>query len=362
MDLARTGEKQMGLSGLDHELVHVSRGPRSGAYTIIAVHSTKLGPALGGCRMTTYAHPGAAVTDALRLSAGMTFKAAVAGVDLGGGKGVVCVEPGTELTHELRDAMLLDFADAVELLGGRYITAEDVGTAPADMRLIASRTEHVVGLPESLGGLGDPSPYTALGVHAAIRACVARRFGSAELAGRTAAVVGAGHVGEHLARMLTADGAQVIVSDIDEGKLSLAGELDGATWMAPEDALLADVDVLAPCALGGVIDEAGVPALRARIVCGAANNQLAHDALAVDLARRGILYAPDFVANAGGLVLVDAELAGAGPAGARDAIRGIEGVVERILDVAEERGSTPLAAAYEIAQERLAAGVAGVRA
>ena len=301
----------MDLSGLDHELLHVSRGPRSDAYTIIAVHSTALGPALGGCRITTYAHPGAAFCDVLRLSAGMTFKAAVAGVDLGGGKGVICVEPGTELTHELRDAMLLDFADAVELIGGRYITAEDVGTAPTDMRLIASRTDHVVGLPESLGGLGDPSPYTALGVHAAIRACVAHRFGSADLAGRSAAVVGAGHVGDQLARMLAADGARVIVSDIDERKRALAEELDGAAWMSPEQALLADVDALAPCALGGVLDEATVPALRARIVCGAANNQLAHDALAEDLARRGILYAPDFVANAGGLVLVGAELAGA---------------------------------------------------
>jgi leucine dehydrogenase len=350
----------MELSGLDHELLHVSRGPRSGAYTIIAVHSTALGPALGGCRMTTYAHPGAAVTDVLRLSAGMTFKAAVAGVELGGGKGVICVEPGKELTHELRDAMLLDFADAVELLGGRYITAEDVGTAPTDMRLIASRTEHVVGLPESLGGLGDPSPYTALGVHAAIRACVAHRFGDAELAGRTAAVVGAGHVGEHLARMLAADGARVIVSDIDPAKRALAEEI-GVTWMAPDEALLADVDILAPCALGGVLDEDTVPALRARIVCGAANNQLAHDALAVELAHRGILYAPDFVANAGGLVLVDAELGGADRDGARAAIRGIEGVVEHLLAVAAERDVTPLAAAYEIARERLAAP-AGVRA
>jgi leucine dehydrogenase len=351
----------MDLSGLDHELLHVSRGPRSGAYTIIAVHSTKLGPALGGCRMTTYAHPGEAVTDVLRLSAGMTFKAAVADVALGGGKGVICVEPGTELTHELRDAMLLDFADAVELLGGRYVTAEDVGTAPTDMRLIASRTEHVVGLPESLGGLGDPSPYTALGVHAAIRAGAAHRFGSAELAGRTASVVGAGHVGEHLVRMLVADGARVIVSDVDHAKRALVNELPGTTWMSPEEALLADVDILAPCALGGVLDEATIPALRAGIVCGAANNQLAHDALAVELDRRGILYAPDFVANAGGLVLVDAELGGADRDGARDAIRGIEGVVEHILAVAAEHGTTPLAAAYEIAAERLAVP-AGVRA
>ena len=351
----------MDLSGLDHEQLHVSRGSRSGAYTIIAVHSTKLGPALGGCRMTTYAHPGEAVNDVLRLSAGMTFKAAVAGVGLGGGKGVIAIEPGTELTHELRDAMLLDFADSVELLGGRYITAEDVGTAPTDMRLIASRTEHVVGLPESLGGLGDPSPYTALGVHAAIRASVAHRFGSPELAGRTAAVVGAGHVGEHLVRMLVADGAQVIVADIDERKRALVGELEGTSWMAPDDALLADVDILAPCALGGVLDQDTVPALRARIVCGAANNQLAHDALAVELAHGGIVYAPDFVANAGGLVLVDAELAGSDREGARRAIGTIESVVAELLAVADERDTTPLAAAYELAEARLAAP-AGVRA
>ena len=168
---------------LDHELLLVRRGARSGAYTIIAVHSTALGPALGGCRLTTYAHPGEAVADALRLAEGMTLKAAVAGVELGGGKGVVCVEPGTPLTTETRQAMLLDFGDAVESLGGRYITAEDVGTSPADMRLIATRTEHLVGLPEDLGGLGDPSPFTALGVLAAMRACAEHRFGTAGLAG-----------------------------------------------------------------------------------------------------------------------------------------------------------------------------------
>ena len=352
----------MGLSGLDHELLQVRRGARSGAYTIVAVHSTALGPALGGCRLTTYPHPADAVADALRLAEGMTLKAAVAGVDLGGGKGVVCVEPGTELTAETREAMLLDFGDAVEALGGRYITAEDVGTSPADMRLVATRTEHLVGLPEDLGGLGDPSPFTALGVHAAMRACAEHRFGIAGLAGRSVAVVGAGHVGEALARMLAADGARVIVSDIDEGKRALASELPGATWMSPGEAMLAEVDVLAPCALGGVLDETTVTQLGAGIVCGAANNQLAHDALAGELAHRGIDYVPDFVANAGGLVLVAAELGGAGPDGARDAIRGIEGAVERLLGFADDRGSTPLAAAYEIAHERLAARTAGARA
>jgi leucine dehydrogenase len=349
----------MGLSGLDHELLLVRRGARSGAYTIIAVHSTVLGPALGGCRLTTYPHPADAVADALRLAEGMTFKAAVAGVDLGGGKGVVCVEPGTELSAETRDAMLLDFGDAVESLGGRYITAEDVGTSPADMRLIASRTEHLVGLPEDLGGLGDPSPFTALGVHAAMRACAEHRFGTADLAGRSVAVVGAGHVGESLARMLAADGARLIVSDIDAGKRAFAAEL-GATWMSPTEALLADVDVLAPCALGGALDESTVPQINASIVCGAANNQLTHDALAEDLARRGIVYAPDFVANAGGLMRVAAELDGADGEGARVRTAGIEALTRRILTEAADRGVTPLAAAHAVAERRFARPLATV--
>jgi leucine dehydrogenase len=351
----------MGLSGLDHELLLVRRGARSGAYTIIAVHSTSLGPALGGCRLTTYPHPADAVADALRLAEGMTLKAAVAGVDLGGGKGVVCVEPGTELTAEAREAMLLDFGDAVEALAGRYITAEDVGTSPAAMRLIATRTEHLVGLPEDLGGLGDPSPFTALGVRAAMRAAVEHRFGTASLAGRSVAVVGAGHVGEALARMLAADGANVVIADIDEGKRALAAELPGAAWMSPEDAMLAEVDVLAPCALGGALDEETVPRLHASIVCGAANNQLAHDALAEDLARRSILYVPDFIVNAGGLMRVAAELEGSDGDGARERIAGIEALVRRILSEAADAGVTPLAAAHAIAERRLAGPVGAVR-
>ena len=306
------------LSNLDHELLLVRRGARSGAYTIIAVHSTALGPALGGCRLTTYAHP-------------------------------------ADATTETREAMLLDFGDAVESLGGRYITAEDVGTSPADMRLIATRTEHLVGLPEDLGGLGDPSPFTALGVLAAIRACVEYRFGSAGLGGRSVSVVGAGHVGEALARMLAAEGARVIVSDVDEGKRALASELPGASWMAPAEALRAPVDVLAPCALGGVLDETTVPQLEAEIVCGAANNQLAHDALAEDLVRRGIDYAPDFVTNAGGLLRVAAELEGADGEGARERIAGIEALMRQILIEAAGLGITPLAAAHTLAERRLAA-------
>ncbi len=345
---------------LDHELLLVRRGARSGAYTIIAVHSTALGPALGGCRLTTYAHPGDAVADALRLAEGMTLKAAVAGVELGGGKGVVCVEPGTPLTAETRKAMLLDFGDAVESLGGRYITAEDVGTSPADMRLIATRTEHLVGLPEDLGGLGDPSPFTALGVHAAMRGCAEHRFGTPDLAGRSVAVIGAGHVGEALARMLAAEGARVIVSDVDERKRALAHELEGASWMSPDEALRARVDVLAPCALGGVLDETTVPQLEAGIVCGAANNQLAHDALAEDLTRRGIDYAPDFVANAGGLMRVAAELEGADGEGAQARTAAIEDLMRRIMREAASLGVTPLAAAHAIAERRLSGPLATV--
>lgn len=345
----------MALSNLEHEQLLITRGARSGAYTAIAIHSTALGPALGGCRVTTYADVADAVVDALRLAKGMTMKAAAAGLDLGGGKGVICVDPAVELTHDLREAMLLDFADAVDALGGRYITAEDVGTSPVDMRLIATRTEHVAGLPVDLGGLGDPSPYTALGVYAAIRACVKHRFGTADLAGRTATVVGVGHVGEHLARMLSADGARVTLSDVDARKRSLADELPGASWVAPNSALHAPADVLAPCALGGLIDESAVAQLQAPIVCGAANNQLAHDALAGSLARREILYAPDFIVNAGGLIRIAAETQGADGEAARERVRNLEQLVGELLDEAAQRAITPLAMAHDLADRRLAA-------
>jgi leucine dehydrogenase len=339
---------------LDHELLLVRRGARSGAYTIIAVHSTLLGPALGGCRLTTYAHPGEAVADALRLAEGMTLKAAVAGVELGGGKGVVCVEPGTPLTTETRQAMLLDFGDAVESLGGRYITAEDVGTSPADMRLIATRTEHLVGLPEDLGGLGDPSPFTALGVQAAMRAACSRAFGTSDLAGRSVAVVGLGHVGERLARGLAAAGAELTLSDIELDKRSIADEL-GADWLTPDAALVAARDVIAPCAVGGAINSGNVGALRCRVVCGAANNQLADESLAGRLDRRGIVYAPDFIVNAGGLINVYRELHRYDANRALDLVLRIERVMTDVFEHADEARTTPLEAARALARRRLEA-------
>jgi leucine dehydrogenase len=342
---------------LDHEAVVVRKGERSGVYTVIAVHSTRLGPALGGCRMTSYATPIDAVRDAMRLSRGMTYKSAAAGLPLGGGKSVIAMEPGVD-----RDAMLLDLADNVESLGGLYVTAEDVGTKPSDMELIRTRTEHVVGLPPEKGGVGDPSPYTAAGVEAAMRACVAKRFGSDAFEGRSVAVVGVGAVGEDLARSLSDQGAELIVADINEAKRSLAEELPRAQWSDPESAMLAEVDVLAPCALGGVLNEESIPALRCQIVCGAANNQLSREELAEDLARRNILYAPDFIANAGGIIHAAEEHAGEhDPERVARRVQGIHDVVAEILEESESTGRTPLSTAYEIAGRRLAAGREAVR-
>ncbi len=336
---------------LEHEQLAVRRGQRSGLYCVVAIHSTALGPALGGLRIWHYADPSDAMRDALRLAGGMTLKAAAAGLDLGGGKGVICA-PAEGLEGNLRHDALLDFGDLVESLDGRYITAEDVGTCPADLVVIAERTAHVTGLPPERGGSGDPSPFTAIGVEAAMRAGVAERFGTRSLAGRTACVVGLGHVGAELARGLADANCGLWVSDIDPRKRELAAELD-AEWVDPDVALETPCDLLAPCALGGAITAANVDALSCEIVCGSANNQLADDTLATVLAGRGILYAPDFIANAGGLINVFREIKGYPEARALELALGIEETVSRVLSEARARTITPLEAACELAGERL---------
>jgi len=339
---------------LDHEDVIVRRGRRSGLYTFVAVHSTVRGPALGGCRMWGYADARQALRDALRLSRAMTYKSAVADLPLGGGKGVIMTAPATVLTSEHRTAALLDFGDAVESLGGRYITAEDVGTSSRDMRVIAQRTQHVAGLPRRQGGSGDPSPYTAMGVEAAIRACCERVFSSGSLKERTVAVIGLGHVGLRVAKRCAKAGARLVVSDIDERKRRHADEL-GAGWATPAQALELDVDVLAPCALGGVLNHDTVPRLRCQIVAGAANNQLTNESVADLLAARRILWAPDFVANAGGLINIAEEQNGYNPTAAGRRVRRIGETITQIFDEAEATGATPLTAALAIARKRLAA-------
>jgi leucine dehydrogenase len=334
----------------------VRRGVRSGLYTIVAVHSTARGPALGGCRMWRYADSRAAVRDALRLSRAMTYKAAIAGLPLGGGKGVIALYPDAgPATGERRRAVLLDFGETVEALGGAYLTAEDVGTSEPDMETIAERTRFVTGLAEARGGSGDPSPWTAIGCEAAARVTCERAFGSPDLAGRRIAVLGLGHVGGRLAELFAASGAELIVADVDPAKRAVAERL-GADWAEPDAALRAEVDLLAPCALGGILNDATAPELRCRAIAGAANNQLASDDVAPVLAQRGVLWAPDFVCNAGGIINISVELEPAGYARERaDArVRAIGDTLRAIFDAADAEGTTPLQAALELARRRLA--------
>ncbi len=342
------------LEQLDHEQVLLRRGPRSGLLTIVAVHSTTRGPSLGGCRMWEYGDSRAALRDALRLSRAMTYKAAVADLPLGGGKGVIMLRAGHHLPARRRHDALLDFADTVDAVQGHYVTAEDVGTSSRDMHVIAEQTRHVAGLARRRGGSGDPSPFTALGVETAIRAACERRFGSSSLKGRTVCVIGLGHVGSRVARRCARAGARLFISDLDRSKHELADQL-GARWLTPARALFADVDVLVPCALGGVFDDLTVPKLRTPVIAGAANNQLAEEGIAKVLSSRGILWAPDFVTNAGGLINIAVELRpeGYSPAVARRRVRGIGDTLASIFDASAENGTTPLTEAMALAKRRL---------
>jgi leucine dehydrogenase len=340
------------LATLEHEELLVRRGPRSGLYCIVAVHSTVRGPGLGGCRMWSYADSRAAIADALRLSRAMTYKAAVAELPLGGGKGVIMLRNGPP-KGRARTAVLLDFADTIDAVSGRYITAEDVGTSARDMTVIARGTSHVSGLARARGGSGDPSPWTAVGVEAAVLASVERVHGGTSLKGRSAAVVGLGSVGLRLAQLLAKRGAKLIVADIDKRKRAEAAKL-GARWMTPEKALLAPVDIVAPCALGGVLDDESVAALQAPVVAGAANNQLADESMAERLQRRGVLWAPDFVANAGGIINIAVEFQPGGydPRVARKRVQGVGDTLRAVYDAAAG-GATPLAAAMSLARRNL---------
>ena len=293
-----------------HEGLHLFTDPDSGLRAVIAVHSTKLGPAAGGVRFWYYGGNERAITDALRLSRGMSFKNAMAGLELGGGKGVVLAEqPGAVIT----DAQLKAFGRAVESLGGRYVTAEDVGMSEARMKVIAGETRYVSGLPVASGAAGgDPGPYTALGVYLGVKAAAERGLGAGDMKGVRVAVQGLGSVGGGLARLLAADGAILTLADVDEGRAqALAGEL-GATAVAAEGILAADVDLVSPNALGAILTEASIAALKAKVVAGGANNQLETRADGRRIHDRGILYAPDYVINAGGIINVGLEYLGRG--------------------------------------------------
>ena len=333
----------------DHEQVVFAADPASGLNTIIAIHSTALGPSLGGTRFYPYASEEEALADVLRLSQGMTLKAAASGLDLGGGKAVIIGDP-TELKSE---RLWRAFGQFVDSLGGRYITAEDVGTTTEDMELVRRETRWAFGTPMSEGGSGDPSPATARGLIAGLRAVSARLRGDRDLAGLRVAIEGVGKVGYAYARFLTEARAEVIVADIDDTATERAVRDLGVKSVPPEDILSVDCDVLSPCALGGGINAETIPTLRCSAIVGSANNQLATDQDAVRLAEAGILYAPDFVVNAGGLINVSHELRGYTEAGAFHQIDGIEKATARILDVAEAEGVTPNQAAIAVAQRRI---------
>jgi leucine dehydrogenase len=290
-----------------HESLSYVQDPASGLQAIIAIHSTALGPAAGGCRRWQYVSDADALTDALRLSRGMTYKNAVAGLKFGGGKAVILANDAAPKSPELFHA----FGRAVENLNGSYITAEDVGCSVEDMHYVNQVTSYVSGLPKSGHSAGgDPSPITALGVFYGIESAAKARLGADSLQGLRIAVQGVGHVGLHLCRLLHAAGATLLVSDVDRSNLQLARDELPVTEVGPAELLFSDVDVLAPCALGNILTSQTIPKIKAKIIAGAANNQLATTADGARLADRDILYAPDYVINAGGIINVAHEYLG----------------------------------------------------
>ncbi|MFL0414036.1 Glu/Leu/Phe/Val dehydrogenase dimerization domain-containing protein [uncultured Sphingomonas sp.] len=316
----------------DHEGVHLFTDPASGLQAVIAVHSTALGPAAGGVRFWHYADHTSAITDALRLSRGMSFKNAMAGLELGGGKGVVLADaPGATIT----EAQLRAFGRAVESLVGRYVTAEDVGMSEARMKVIAEETRYVSGLPVASGAAGgDPGPYTAHGVYLGVKAAAKRGLGATDMKGVRVAIQGVGSVGGGLAKLLAADGAILTLADVNQARAdALAAEL-GATTAPTETILAADVDLVSPNALGAVLTEKSIDALKVKVVAGGANNQLATREDGRRLHERGILYAPDYVINAGGIINVGLEYLGHGDEA--EVMARIARIPERLIEVWDE--------------------------
>ncbi len=336
------------LGGHDHEQLVFCQEPSAGYHGLIAIHNTTLGPALGGTRYWHYKTESDAVVDALRLSRGMTYKAAVAGLSLGGGKSVVLADHGR---HD-REAVFRAHGRFVETLKGRYITAEDVGTSPADMDYIHLETEHVVGLQ---GRSGDPSPVTAYGVYRGIKACAKVKFGSDSLAGKTIAVQGCGHVGYYLCRHLHEEGARLVVTDIDAQKVKRVVEETRAKAVGLDEIYAVQADVFAPCALGATINDTTIARLKAPIVAGGANNQLAEERHGDMLEERGILYAPDYVINAGGLINVNSELQGWSAERAQRKAGEIYDTLLRLFALAKEEGLPTYRAADRLAERRIEA-------
>jgi valine dehydrogenase (NAD+) len=343
--------------GDSHEQVVLCHDRDSGLKAVIAIHSTALGPALGGTRFHPYASEEEAVQDALNLARGMSYKNALAGLDLGGGKAVIIGDPAPRAEGgDKSEALLRAYGRFVQSLGGRYVTACDVGTYVADMDVVARECDYVTGRSPEHGGAGDSSVLTAFGVFQGMRASAQHRWGTPSLEGRRVGVAGIGKVGHYLVRHLVEEGARVLVTDVRQDAVDrIRAAHPGVEAVADADALIrSDLDVYAPCALGGALNDTTVPALTAGIVCGAANNQLAHPGVEKDLADRGILYAPDYVVNAGGVIQVADEIQGFVFERARAKAAKIFDTTLEIFDRARADGVPPAVAADRLAERRMA--------
>lgn len=333
-----------------HEQVVFCHDKDTGLKAIIGIHNTVLGPALGGTRMWNYTSEWEALNDVLRLSRGMTYKSAISGLDLGGGKAVIIGDSKTDKSPELIKA----FAKYVDSLSGRYITAEDVGTTTADMDLIKSITPHVTGISQSLGGSGNPSPVTAYGVFMGLKAAAKFQFGTDDLSGKRIFVQGAGNVGSTLVKHLAEHGADVFITDINREKVEEVSKLYGAKIYEGHDLFSEEMDIYAPCALGATINEDTINKLKAKVVAGAANNQLAVESIHGQMLHdKGIVYAPDFLINAGGIINVFGEIANYG---SDEALRRTENIYNTTLDIlnrSKEQNITPNQAAMKMAEERI---------
>lgn len=331
----------------DFEQLVFNYDETSGLKALICIHDTTLGPALGGTRMWVYEKEDEAIEDVLRLARGMTYKAAVAGLNLGGGKGVVIGDPKKDKSEELWRA----FGRAVQSLNGRYITAEDVGTSPQDMNFVSMETDYVVGL---MGTSGDPSPFTANGVWHGMQACAEKIYGSRSLKGKKVAVQGVGSVGYYLVKHLVEDeGAEVVVTDIDEERVKKVVDEFGVKAVGTDEIYGVDADIFAPCALGAVINDETLPQFKFKIIAGGANNVLAEERHGDELEKKGILYAPDYVINAGGLINVADELKGYNKERALQTVAGIYDSVKMVLEIAERDNIPTYKAADRLAEERI---------
>ncbi len=339
------------LSFDNHEQIVFCNDKDTGLKAIIGIHNTVLGPALGGTRMWKYANEWEALNDVLRLSRGMTYKSAISGLNLGGGKAVIIGDAKTEKSPEL----IKKFGEYVHSLSGRYITAEDVGTTTPDMDLIRDITPYVTGISEARGGSGNPSPVTAYGVYMGMKAAAKYQFGSEKLEGKTVLVQGIGHVGETLVDLLVKEGAKVQITDINEARLHEVSKKYGAAIFRGSDLYSAEVDIYSPCALGATINDDTIYKINAKVIAGAANNQLANEKIhGRILQERGIAYAPDFLINAGGIINVYGEIVGYGKEEALKRTENIYNTTVEIFNVSELQKITTHQAALTIAEKRIA--------